>query len=184
MNIVEAVKTESDAETISRKLTLNAKGNTLYADIWRFGVNTALRISDLLTLTFDDVQSERLVIKEAKTGKTRDIDLNSSAKAIIGRRRAAHPTQTYLFEVDSNRAKGKAVSRVAVANAFKAVGDEMGLQLGTHSMRKTRGWLMYNGGVSIEMICKVLNHSSPAVTMAYIGITRAEVGATYHQFVF
>nr|GEZ82638.1 hypothetical protein [Tanacetum cinerariifolium] len=52
------------------------------------------------------------------------------------------------------RAKGKAVSRVAVANAFKAVGDEMGLALGTHSMRKTRGWLMYNGGVSIEMICK------------------------------
>ena len=82
------------------------------------------------------------------------------------------------------RAKGKAVSRIAVANAFKAVGDEMSLQLGTHSMRKTRGWLMYNGGASIELICKVLNHSSPAVTMAYIGITKAEVDATYHQFVF
>lgn len=62
-----------------------------------------------------------------------------------------------------------------MANAFKAVGDEMSLQLGTHSMRKTRGWLMYNGGSSIELICKVLNHSSPAVTMAYIGITKAEV---------
>jgi integrase len=90
----------------------------------------------------------------------------------------------YLFEVESNRAKDKPVSRVAVANAFKAVGDEMSLQLGTHSMRKTRGWLMYNGGVSIEKICKVLNHSSPAVTMAYIGITQAEVDATYHEFVF
>ncbi|MNL34076.1 hypothetical protein D3C87_1560230 [compost metagenome] len=51
-------------------------------------------------------------------------------------------------------------------------------------MRKTRGWLMYSGGVSIEMICKTLNHSSPAVTMAYIGITRAEVAAMYHEFVF
>jgi len=184
MNVVEAVKTQSDAETISRKLTKNAKGNTLYADIWRFGVNTALRISDLLTLTFEDVHGDQLVIREGKTGKIRSIDLNSAAKAIIERRRAAHPAHAYLFEVDSNRAKGKAVSRVAVANAFKAVGDEMGLALGTHSMRKTRGWLMYNGGISIEMICKVLNHSSPAVTMAYIGITRAEVGATYHQFVF
>ncbi|KAE9649534.1 tyrosine-type recombinase/integrase [Pseudomonas sp. PB106] len=184
MNIVEAVKTEGDAEIISRKLTRNARGNSLYADIWRFGVNTALRISDLLSLTFDDVKGNELVIKEAKTSKTRSIDLNTSAKAIIGRRRAAHPTHTYLFEVDSNRAKGKAVSRIAVANAFKAVGDEMSLQLGTHSMRKTRGWLMYNGGASIELICKVLNHSSPAVTMAYIGITKAEVDATYHQFVF
>jgi site-specific recombinase XerD len=91
---------------------------------------------------------------------------------------------TYLFEVDSNRAKNKAVSRIAVANSFKAAGDEMGLQLGTYSMRKTRGWLICSGGASIELICKVLNHSSPAVTMAYIGITQAEVDATYHQFVF
>lgn len=184
MNIVEAVKTEGEAETISRKLTLNAKGNTLYADIWRFGVNTALRISDLLSLTFADVQGDKLVLKEAKTGKTRSIDLNSSAKAIISRRRKAHPDHTFLFQVDSNRAKGKAVSRVAVANAFKAVGDELSIQLGTHSMRKTRGWLMYSSGKGIELICKVLNHSSPAVTMAYIGITQAEVDATYHEFVF
>lgn len=184
MNTVEAVKTQSDGETISRKLTKNAKGNTLYADIWRFGVNTALRISDLLSLTFEDVKGSSLVIRESKTGKTRDIDLNSAARAIVERRKVAHPSHKYLFEVESNRAKGKPVSRVAVASAFKAVGDEMGLALGTHSMRKTRGWLMYNGGASIELICKVLNHSSPAVTMVYIGLTQAEVDATYHQFVF
>jgi integrase len=184
MNIVEAVKTTGEAELIHRKLTLNAKGNPLYADIWRFGVNTALRISDLLTLTFDDVKGKELVIKESKTGKTRSIDLNSATKIIIERRRAANPTHTFLFQVDSNRQKGQAVSRAAVGAAFKAVGDEMKLSLGTHSMRKTRGWLMYNGGVSIEMICKTLNHSSPAVTMAYIGITRAEVAAMYHEFVF
>lgn len=184
MNIVEAVKTEGEAETISRKLTKNARGNSLYADIWRFGVNTALRISDLLSLSFDDVAGDKLVIKESKTGKTRYIDLNSSAKTIIERRRKAQPDHTFLFQVVSNRAKNKPVSRVAVATAFKAVGDELSIQLGTHSMRKTRGWLMYNGGVSIEKICKVLNHSSPAVTMAYIGITQAEVDATYHEFVF
>lgn len=59
------------------------------------------------------------MIKEGKTGKLRSIALNSSAKAIIARRRAAHPAQTFLLEVDSNRAKGKAVSRVAVANASR-----------------------------------------------------------------
>lgn len=184
MNIVEAVRTQAEAEIIARKLTLNAKGNSLYADIWRFGINTALRVSDLLSLTFVDVQGDKLVIKEAKTGKTRQIDLNTSAKAIIARRRQAHPDHIFLFEVESNRARGKAVSRVAVAVAFKSVGEEMGLQLGTHSMRKTRGWLMYSGGTSIELICKVLNHSSPAVTMLYIGLTQAEVDATYHEFVF
>lgn len=184
MNIVEAVKTQAEADMITRKLIKNAKGNTLYADIWRFGVNTALRISDLLSLTFEDVQGSKLVLKEGKTGKTRTIDLNSSAKTIIEARRQAFPHHTYLFEADSNRAKGKPVSRVAVAVAFKAVGDEIDIQLGTHSMRKTRGWLMYSGGASLELICKVLNHSSPAVTMVYIGLTQSEIDATYHDFVF
>lgn len=101
----------------------------------------------------------------------------------MAKRAAEHPQHVYLFEVESNRAKGKPVSRIAVANAFKAVGDEIGIQLGTHSMRKTRGWIMHSHGVSIEKICKVLNHSSPAVTMAYIGLTQAEIDATYHEFV-
>lgn len=183
MNVVEAVKTKDEVETIAHKLTLNARGNALYADIWLFGLNTALRISDLLDLTFEDVSGDKLVVKESKTSKTRTIDLNSKAKEVIQRRRAANPTHTYLFQVDSNRAKNKPVSRVAVACAFKAVGDELGIQLGTHSMRKTRGWLMFSAGVSLEVICKVLNHSSPAVTMVYIGLTQAEIDSTYHEFV-
>jgi integrase len=183
MEMVEAVKTQEEVKEISKKLALNARGNSLYADIWGFGLQVALRISDLLLITYADALTGRLVIKEGKTSKTRIVELNSKAVEIVKARRAAHPNHTYLFEVDSNRASGKPVSRVAVAVAFKAVGDELEIQLGTHSMRKTRGWLMHTSGVSIEMICKVLNHSNPAVTMAYIGLTQSEVDATYHQFV-
>lgn len=183
MELVEAVKTTAEVQQIANKLTRNAKGNTLYADLWNFGLQVALRISDLLTITYEDALQGRIVIKESKTGKVRSIKLNEKAAAIVQQRRAAHPTHTYLFEVDSNRAKGKAVSRIAVAVAFKAVGDELGISLGTHSMRKTRGWLMHSSGVSIEKICKVLNHSSPAITMAYIGLTQAEIDETYDEFV-
>lgn len=183
MQLVEAVKTQAEVQQITHKLTLNARGNTLYADIWNFGLQVALRITDLLTITYDEALSGRVVIKEGKTGKTRSIELNSKAIEIVKARRAAHPDHTYLFEVDSNRASGKPVSRVAVAVAFKAVGDELDIALGTHSMRKTRGWLMHSAGVSIEKICKVLNHSSPAVTMTYIGLTQSEIDATYHEFI-
>ena len=183
MQLVEAVKTQSEVQAITGKLLLNARGNTLYADLWNFGLQVALRITDLLTITYEEALSGRVVLKEGKTGKTRSIELNSKAVEIVQARRMAHPGHTYLFEVDSNRASGKPVSRVAVAVAFKAVGDELGISLGTHSMRKTRGWLMHSAGVSIEKICKVLNHSSPAVTMAYIGLTQSEIDATYHEFV-
>lgn len=183
MQLVEAVKTTAEVQQIAHKLTLNARGNTLYADLWNFGLQVALRISDLLTITYDEALQGRVVIKESKTGKVRSIKLNEKAVAIVQKRREANPNHRFLFEVSSNRAKDKPVSRVAVATAFKAVGDELGISLGTHSMRKTRGWLMHSNGVSIEKICKVLNHSSPAVTMAYIGLTQAEIDDTYDEFV-
>lgn len=183
MQAVEAVKTQAEVQEIARKLTLNARGSTLYADIWNFGLQVALRISDLLAITMQEATTGRIVLKEEKTGKVRNIELNEKARAIVAARPAAVPHHVYLFEVESNRAKGKPVSRVAVAQAFKAVGDELGIHLGTHSMRKTRGWIMHHAGVSIEMICKVLNHSSPAVTMHYLGLTQKEIDATYHQFV-
>lgn len=183
MELVEAVKTTEEIETVGRKLILNARGNTLYADIWHFGLQVALRISDLLTVTMSEALSGQLKVVEGKTGKTRIVPLNPKARAIVQRRAADHPEAVYLFQVESNRAKGKAVSRIAVAQAFKAVGDEIGVHLGTHSMRKTRGWVMHSAGISIEMICKVLNHSSPAITMAYIGLTQHEVNATYDEFV-
>ena len=183
MNITDAVKTPEEVQEISKKLLLNARGNPLYSDLWNFGLQVALRISDLLTITTAEALTGRIVLKDGKTSKTRSIDLNTKAMEIVHARRAAYPHHTYLFEVESNRASSKPVSRVAVAVAFKAVGDELRIRLGTHSMRKTRGWLMHDSGRSIEFICKVLNHSSPAVTMAYIGLTQCEIDQSYHDFI-
>ncbi len=88
----------------------------------------------------------------------------------------------WLFEVECRRAKGKPISRCTVARVFKEVGDQIGLKLSTHSMRKTRGYALYDAGVPLEMIAKVLNHSSPAVTMAYIGITQQQILETYEAY--
>jgi len=49
-------------------------------------------------------------------------------------------------------------------------------------MRKTRGYAMYDAGRSIESICKVLNHSTPAVTMRYIGIDQRDIDQSYVEF--
>lgn len=182
VNNVDAVKTEMAIEEVRSRLVRNARGSELYADVWKFGINTALRISDMLSITLQEAQTGQLKLVEGKTGKRRVVKLNEAAMAIVKAR--SLPGMTYLFEVNCNRAKGKPVSRAAVAKAFKDVGEQMGIALGTHSMRKTRGWMMHKASMSIELICKVLNHSSPAVTMAYIGITQSEVDATYHQFVF
>ncbi len=184
MNAVESV-TLLEAKKIEADLKRHAPD---YADIWTFGLNVSLRISDLLSIKYQALNLEKreLILIESKTLKTREIRLNESAINIIKHRRAKYPDDIYLFQTHSNRAKNlkKPISRVAVATKFKATGDKFKLRISTHSMRKTRGKWLYESGVDIAMIARLLNHSSPAVTLRYIGIEKKNVMQTYDDFVF
>ena len=180
MPSVDAVKTLDDVRDVARLLKKHR--GEIYSDLWVFGVNVGLRISDLLPLTIEQGRSGTLEIVEGKTGKRRIVTLNDTAKAIVNKRIVASPSHIYLFQVESNRAKGKPLSRSAVSKAFAEVGEILGINLGTHSMRKTLGWVMHSQGASIERICKVLNHSHPAITMRYIGLTEADTQAAYREF--
>ena len=178
MKTVEAVKAPEQIAAI-KGLLRSYSSSDLYVDVWIFGLNTALRISDLLNIKHSDIDGNSISLKEGKTGKLREITLNQSAMEVISRRYKANPTDIYLFQVHSNRATGKPVSRESVARMFKEVGDKLKIKLGTHSMRKTRGYAMYQGGARIELIAKVLNHSSTASTLRYIGIEKEDVQNTY-----
>ena len=186
VNFVEAVRTKIEIQQVDD--LLRKHGGDIYGDIWRIGVNLALRISDLLTIRFEDIKENprtgatELTVYESKTGKTRHLRLNKTAKQLVDTRRAHHPQHEYLFQVESNRAKGKPISRETVSRKFKEIGDILHVKLGTHSMRKSRGWAMWSDGVPIEKIAMVLNHSSPSVTMSYLGITREEVLQTYEEY--
>ena len=184
MKNVEAAKTPDQIQRI--EYALADEYGPLYADIWKIGVNLALRISDLLSLRYDQLNGDELAVIEGKTKKRRILHINAAARSVINRRRAEHPDHVYLFQGESNRARAlsKPISRSMVARAFKAVGERRSikLKLSTHSMRKTRGWALHEAGKPIEIICMTLNHSSPAVTMHYLGITQAEVHALADEF--
>lgn len=184
MNEVEAIKTTEDITTVQTLLLKHAGQD--FADIFKLGINVALRISDLLSLTYEQLDLERreLIIKEGKTGKTRTIRLNETALEIIERRRRHSPNDNFLFQSHCNRGKKikKPINRSSVARKFQEIGTIVGIRLGTHSMRKTRGYMMHSAGVSIEQISHVLNHSSPSVTMLYIGLTKEQTLQTYDDF--
>jgi integrase len=181
MNIVNAV----DQKEIALITALLQKDfSPIFSDVWQFGLNASLRISDLLTIEFDhcDTAKRILILTESKTKKTKEIRLNDKALAVIEKRRKENPTHNFLFEVDSRRAKGVAISRESVARAFKSVGDRLGLKVSTHTMRKSRGKAMFDAGVSLEQISKVLNHSNTSSTLRYIGITREQTLQTFDDF--
>ena len=185
MNEVDAVKKPEGIAEVST--LLRSYGSEDIADAWDLGINVALRIKDLLGVQYSDISIEHrlLTLTESKTGKLREIRLNEKALAIIQKRQSTYPNDQYVFQSHCNRGKSqsKPLHRGSVANVFNEVGKKLGIRLGTHSMRKTRGYHMFTAGISIEQISRVLNHSSPAVTMAYIGITKEDTLQTYDEFV-
>ena len=175
MNEVDAVKTKEDIEAVEALLR-KYHGN-IYADIWCIGLNLGLRTNELLALTFSDmnIPNRTFSIKKNKTGIKQSFVLNSVVLQIIERRKKEYPNDHYLFQAKSNRTKTKLikpVSRISVSRTFKDVGEILGLNINTLSMRKSCMWAMYSDGESTEKIRNILNHSSKEMTLHYIGITK------------
>jgi len=105
------------------------------------GVHTALRISDLLSITWDGVLDfdrnrlrESVNITEQKTHKTKDIKLN---KAIIDALKICLPLAKqggYLF---ASR-KGGAISRIQAYRIIRAAAEALDFnsRVSCHSLRK------------------------------------------------
>ncbi|MGD6854490.1 tyrosine-type recombinase/integrase [Bacillus infantis] len=56
--------------------------------------------------------------------------------------------------------------------------DKVG-SIGCHSLRKSFGYQLHSKGVDITRIMAIFGHSSPEVTLAYIGITDQEISDAY-----
>ncbi|MEK5061878.1 tyrosine-type recombinase/integrase, partial [Paenibacillus sp. FSL H7-0326] len=86
MEFVEPIRDKKKIEAMKKVL----KGSNMrdYC-LFVLGINSGLRISDILNLRIDDVVDvnrklkERIIIKEKKTGKPKDFPINeSTGKAI------------------------------------------------------------------------------------------------------
>ena len=56
------------------------------------------------------------------------------------------------------------------------------LNVGTHTMRKTFGYHHYKQNHDVVLLQKIFNHSSPSITMRYIGIAQEELDESYINF--
>ena len=183
---VEAIKEKRQLEKIKKEMKRDS--NILALALFTCGINSALRISDLLSLTFEDIKGDRIYIKESKTKKGKQFPINANFKEAVEdlklyyNRLGIKPIG-YLFKATGNRARSldKAISRqyaYEILNKYCAYAGIKG-NIGTHTLRKTWAYHMYSLGYNIEKIQKALNHSSPKVTLAYIGIEQEEIDDMY-----
>ena len=150
------------------------------------GVHTALRISDLLRLTWDDVydfEQEHvrvsIDITEKKTHKAKTIALNNKAVKALALL-AVHSAQKGHFLIENPQTK-KAISRIQAYRIIRSAAEALRFQsrVSCHSLRKTFGYHAWKSGVSPAIIMEIYNHSSLAVTRRYLGVTQDEKDMVY-----
>ena len=147
------------------------------------GVNSGLRVQDLLALRVGDVRDlklgDRIPIREKKTGKPNVLIANKEIVAgleeYLGTAEAADVTH-FLFK--SRKGKNYPLTTLTVTKKVKAWTAALNLKgnFGAHTLRKT--WTYHQRrefGVSWEVLAKRLNHSNPSVTRRYLGIQDEEV---------
>ena len=183
MNFVEPIRDKNKIKAI--KGNLKAKKNPRDFLLFTLGINTGLRISDLLNLKVKDVRDRRgdvrkyIWIKEKKTKRGRKIPLNAVVKEALKyyfNRSAIYDLDGYLFTAE----KDKMNKPLSSCGAWQLVNDwcrEVGInyQVGTHSLRKTLGYHLRMQGAPIALIAERLGHKNLGSIRSYIGIGDDEI---------
>lgn len=181
---VEPIKNVRDINKI--KQYLYGKENKRDYCIFVVGINVGLRAGDLLSLKVKDVTDgntifDTVTIKEQKTGKTRNFALNKNAKEAIQlyiNSLADYAFEDYLFK----SRKGGHLGVRPLHHIIKTLTNDLGIKgnFGTHTLRKTMAYHRYINNVPLETLQKLLNHSSSAITLRYIGITQKVIIDCYN----
>lgn len=177
MNFVQPIRDISKIEEVKSILKRSS-----YRDYFLFvlGINTGLRISDILVLKVKDVrEQDYIILTEKKTNKKKRFPINNNLKIEIKEYTRGMLDNDYLFPSQ----KGGHIKRVRAYEILKKAGKEAGIEeIGTHTLRKTFGYHFYKQHKDVVMLQKIFNHSAPSITLKYIGIEQDEIDNVLKDF--
>lgn len=153
----------------------------------------ALRISDLLAIETSQIDESfntgEFAIIEGKTNKRKVITLTPHAIKILNDMREQHPHDKYLFESRYGGGRHHISRKTAwrwmcevepdVIRWRRSCGRLGGVNLGTHSLRKSGSRLRQQAGVSLEELQQLLNHSKPETTINYLDNNEQDLVDTF-----
>lgn len=155
------------------------------------GLNTALRINDILHLTWGDVYCTEhsrfythLLITEKKTGKETRILINRELQKTLQsyRNTLSSVTDTdYLFS--SPRKTASPLSRYQAYRIVRRAAEQVGIEdiVRCHSLRKTFGYHAWKMGTPPALLMEIYNHSSFQITKHYLGIEQDDKDAVFRD---
>ncbi|WP_411740232.1 tyrosine-type recombinase/integrase [Peribacillus sp. S4] len=147
--------------------------------LFLLGINTGLRVTDLLSLKIKDIEGKmEVIIKEGKTKKPRMIQLNTICNELA----------TYIATIDGewlfpSRKGDKPISMIQAYRQLNKAADMVDIEgVGTHTMRKTFGYWHYKRSKNLAELQMILNHSHPVITLKYIGVADEGTEGSLYDF--
>jgi integrase len=178
MRTVEPIREPEKIEELKRLLKKESYRNWF---LFVMGINIGMRISDLLKLQVKHVRGKSHIrFYEQKTGKEKIFKINSSLRMDIDDYTFDMQEEDYLFP---SRLSHQPIQRVQAYKILNRAAKKSGLDsIGSHSLRKTFGFHFYKRTKDVAMLQEIFNHSSPSVTLRYIGINQEQIDEAIETF--
>ena len=150
--------------------------------IFQVGKATLLRVSDVMTLKKSDVYNpdgsvkNTAFIHDKKTGKANTLYLKPVQQDLLQYHDwllQENIISDWLFP--SMAHSDRHITEKQFYKVMARVGELLSINyLGTHTMRKTGAYRVYTqSNYNIGLVMHLLNHSSEAMTLAYLGLDQA-----------
>ncbi len=178
MSTTQPIKNLDDLENL-KNYYLNTQPNLRNYAMISTGVNTALRIGDILSLQWKEVYDfqkqsfqTHLIHIEAKTRKQTCIAINQSLCSALNLYLQSLPLplpEHYIFQ---GKTPKHPLSRSQAFRIIKQACSDLHLSehISCHSLRKTFGYHAWIAGVNPAILMVIYNHTSFANTKRYLGI--------------
>lgn len=179
MTTVEPIRNKSDIRKVENVLRKQSQRDLL---LFTIGINCGLRISDILNLNVGDVRNKtHIQIVEKKTKKFKKFPINAKLRPMIEEFVKGRKDREPLFLSHWKHRLDRVTAYYLIRNACEKAGLQE--RIGTHSMRKTFGYHHYQQYKDVVILQKIFNHSSPQITLRYIGIEQDQIDNSYSNFI-
>ncbi|MEK5230317.1 tyrosine-type recombinase/integrase [Lysinibacillus sp. FSL K6-0232] len=171
---VQPLKTKVEIHNMLEALGMSKEFGLRNQLLFKLGISTGLRCGDLVSLKVEQVKGRSsFKIREGKTQKERTVYLNSLMADIADYIETLPSDVEYLFP--SRKGNGHITTTQAYRIITKA-GEMIGnVSVGTHTMRKTFGYIYYQATKDVATLMEIFNHSSQKTTMRYLGLTAESI---------
>ena len=162
-------------EEANRLLQVCRKDRDLFT-FTTLGLNTGMRIGEIVNLTWADVDLRRRIVKvrpkreaqgvkawRVKTGDNRDIPVNDFLADVLARH-PRHITSPYVLYCPDGTPHTDQAMRDRMERAVK----NTGIRVHPHLLRHTFGTALAGAGVDLDTIRRLMGHTDIKMTMRYL----------------